>query len=75
MEGVSKMFCANCGNRLTDGTNFCPYCGNPVVGKTTEETKNIEEQTLETHEENIPDEPLPVQMPENNDAPNNDAPH
>ena len=25
------MFCAECGQRLADGTNFCPRCGTPVA--------------------------------------------
>ena len=25
------MFCAECGQRLADGTNFCPHCGTPVA--------------------------------------------
>jgi len=25
------MFCAECGQRLADGTNFCPQCGTPVA--------------------------------------------
>jgi len=25
------MYCAECGQRLADGTNFCPHCGTPVA--------------------------------------------
>lgn len=25
-------FCKNCGNKLEDGTKFCPKCGNPTGG-------------------------------------------
>ncbi len=24
------MYCRNCGNKLEEGTQFCPYCGTPV---------------------------------------------
>ena len=35
-------YCANCGNELKDGTQFCPKCGNPsnsVTSQRQEETK------------------------------------
>ena len=33
-------FCKNCGNKLEDGTKFCPKCGNPTGGTWSNENVN-----------------------------------
>ena len=33
-------FCKNCGNKLEDGTKFCPKCGNPTGGSWSNENVN-----------------------------------
>lgn len=40
------MFCENCGKKIPDGTQFCPYCGTPL--KTTGVQKNQSEKTVES---------------------------
>ncbi|MDO5151414.1 MAG: zinc-ribbon domain-containing protein [Oscillospiraceae bacterium] len=32
------MYCAQCGNEVKDGNNFCAKCGKKIVVKTTEKT-------------------------------------
>ena len=34
------MFCFNCGSKLADGSNFCPYCGTKLTNSTND-NKNI----------------------------------
>ena len=34
------VFCKNCGNKLEDGTKFCPKCGNPIGGSWSNENVN-----------------------------------
>lgn len=34
------VFCKNCGNKLEDGTKFCPKCGNPTGGTWSNENVN-----------------------------------
>ena len=36
VEGVSIMFCKNCGAKLEEGTKFCSSCGKQVEVNTTE---------------------------------------
>ena len=42
------MFCQECGQKLADGTKFCPYCGAkiqaapPLVEETTEQEETVE---------------------------------
>lgn len=37
-QGASMMFCRECGEKLPEGSKFCPYCGTPVAvdGKAVE---------------------------------------
>ncbi len=35
---VLKIYCSKCGEKLPEGTNFCPKCGTPVKLETTAET-------------------------------------
>lgn len=43
------MFCSKCGNKLEDGTKFCPNCGNPVPST---DTIPITPQPVENHPTN-----------------------
>jgi tetratricopeptide (TPR) repeat protein len=46
------MFCANCGNKLADGSNFCPKCGNKV-GEVSEK-KQTKQTKQTTSSDSIP---------------------
>ena len=51
------MFCTECGNKLDDGTRFCPFCGTPVfAAPAAEEAEEVIEEVKESPEE-IVEEP------------------
>lgn len=35
------MFCSNCGNRISDDSKFCKYCGEPVKFEEKDQAKTI----------------------------------
>lgn len=66
------MFCTNCGARLTDGSNFCPYCGNKI----SERVKNIKEDKEEDFDELTEEEmeKIPYSMHQEMDLDDEDEP-
>ena len=44
------MFCKNCGNKLSDGAKFCPFCGTMIAE--TPAPENLPEET------SLPEEPV-----------------
>lgn len=72
------MFCQECGQKLADGTKFCPYCGAkiqaapPLVEETTEQEETVEVRPEPEEEAPPPKNPAPKPRPKT--APTPEAP-
>ena len=72
------MFCQECGQKLADGTKFCPYCGAkiqaapPPVEETTGQEETVEVRPEPEEEAPPPKNPAPKPTPKT--APTPEAP-